>query len=113
MHHGAASRARWCGLRQDARAHVPHRAHDVDATNFGYAPGEVPGLGTLSFAADAGLREKAVRAARSVAPGVSVWEGRVACGDQFVRTVEAKERIRSVFDATCCEMEGTAIAQTA
>lgn len=87
--------------------------HDVDATNFGYAPGEVPGLGTRSFAADADLREKAVRAARLAAPGVSVWEGRIASGDQFVRTVEDKERIRSGFDAACCEMEGTAIAQTA
>ena len=87
--------------------------YDVDATNFGYALGEVPGLGTLTFVADEGLREQAVRAARSAAPGVSVWEGRIASGDKFVRTVEDKESIRSNFDATCCEMEGTAIAQTA
>ena len=26
--------------------------HDVDATNFGYEPGEVPGLGRVAFPAD-------------------------------------------------------------
>lgn len=85
--------------------------HDVDATVFGYARGEVPQLGTRFFAADEGLRRSAVAAARQVAPDVSVLEGRVASGDQFVSDASVKGRIASEFGALCCEMEGAAIAQ--
>ena len=31
--------------------------HDFDVTPLGYAPGQVPGLDTLAFPADAGMRE--------------------------------------------------------
>ncbi len=84
--------------------------HDVDATNFGYRLGEVPQMGTLSFAADEGLREAAVKAAQKTAPGTAVHQGRVASGDQFVCRVEDKQRIAGEFGALCCEMEGAAIA---
>ena len=86
--------------------------HDVDATNFGYAPGEVPSLGTVTFEADPSLRAKALAAVAAVAPEVSSMEGRVASGDQFVRDDEEKARIRDTFQADCCEMEGASIAQT-
>ena len=39
--------------------------------------------------------------------------GRVASGDQFVASREAKERIVELTKALCTEMEGAAIAQTA
>lgn len=85
--------------------------HDVDATNFGYAPGEVPGLGAAAFEADEALAGEALEAARAVAPGVTSRLGRVASGDQFVRDQATKDRVRSTFGADCCEMEGASIAQ--
>jgi len=87
--------------------------HDVDATNFGYVPGEVPSMGKVSFAASTHLRAAAVAAVGAAAPDVAVLEGRVASGDQFVRDDEVKRYIRQTFGALCCEMEGAAIAQTA
>lgn len=90
--------------------------HDVDATNFGYRPGEVPGMGMPAFPADGRLRQAALAAARAVAAdsrrGFSCFEGRVASGDRFVRDSAEKERIARTFHARCCEMEGAAIAQT-
>ncbi len=85
--------------------------HDVDATNFGYALGEVPSLGVASFKADETLKKAAVEAVRKAAPDVNVLTGRVASGDQFVRTREKKKWIKENFKADCCEMEGSAIAE--
>ncbi len=85
--------------------------HDVDATNFGYALGEVPSSGCLYYVADEKLRKAAVEAVKNAAPEISVLEGRVASGDSFIRTKEKKDWIRNNFDADCCEMEGCAIAQ--
>lgn len=85
--------------------------HDVDATNFGYALGEVPSSGCLYYVADEKLRKAAVEAVKNAAPEISVLEGRVASGDSFIRTKEKKDWIKKNFDADCCEMEGCAIAQ--
>lgn len=87
--------------------------HDVDVTNLGYAPGEVPGLGTTYFPADERLRKAAVDAVAAVAPEIACVEGRVASGDQFVRSQGEKRRIRDTFGASCAEMEGASIAQAA
>ena len=88
---------------------------DVDATNFGYAPGEIPQLGTARFAADPDLRAAAVAAARDVAgeiaPDARVHEGTVTSGDSFVRTVDAARHAQETFGALCHEMEGAAVAQ--
>lgn len=85
--------------------------HDVNATVFGYAKGEVPQLGTRTFLADEGLAERVVAAVAKVAPDVRAMIGRVASGDQFISDKADKERIRRDTDADCCEMEGAAIAQ--
>ena len=83
--------------------------HDVDATNFGYAPGEVPGSGMEAYPADAALVEAVQQAAQEA--GASCAVGRVATGDSFVRDAAEKDRIARTFQARCCEMEGAAIAQ--
>lgn len=85
--------------------------HDVDATNFGYALGEVPSSGCLYYVADEKLRKAAVKAVQNAAGDVRVIEGRVASGDSFIRTKEKKDWIKENFQADCCEMEGCAIAQ--
>ena len=85
--------------------------HDVDATNFGYALGEVPSSGCLFYQADQELITQAVEAVKNAAPDVRVQVGRVASGDAFIRTKEKKTWIKENFQADCCEMEGCAIAQ--
>ena len=83
--------------------------HLMDVGNLGYAPGQTPGLSTLAFPADETLRRAAVDAAAEL--NIQTWEGRVASGDVFVRENADKNRIADTFDASCCEMEGAAIAQ--
>lgn len=83
--------------------------HDVDATAFGYALGQVPGA-PAAWPADAGLRARALAAARDLGE-VQVLEGRVASGDQFVADAARVRWLREVFGAACVEMEGAAVAQ--
>ncbi|MCL1996214.1 MAG: 5'-methylthioadenosine/adenosylhomocysteine nucleosidase [Defluviitaleaceae bacterium] len=78
--------------------------HDMDATGFGYAPGQIPQFKTIAFAANPLLVKIA-----STEPNTKV--GRVASGDQFVTDKAIKEKIRDHFEALCVEMEGAAIAQ--
>ncbi|MCR5676374.1 MAG: 5'-methylthioadenosine/adenosylhomocysteine nucleosidase [Lachnospiraceae bacterium] len=85
--------------------------HDVDATVFGYQPGEVPQMGRLEFPADAGLREKLKTAITESAPDIGVFTGRVVSGDQFIADGDRKKKIRDTWNGLCCEMEGAAIAQ--
>jgi adenosylhomocysteine nucleosidase len=84
--------------------------HDVDATIFGYAKGEVPQMGRLSFPEDEWLRRKAAEAVKAADPDLGVFEGRVISGDQFIGGGVSKEPLKP-FDALCTEMEGAGIAQ--
>lgn len=83
--------------------------HIMDVENLGYAPGQTPGLSSLSFTCDERLRKAAAETARSL--NIPAHEGRIASGDRFVRDSSDKERIVQTFGASCCEMEGAAIAQ--
>lgn len=87
--------------------------HDMDATGFGYAPGQIPRMETLSFKADERLVELAKESCKAVIPQVGVHVGRVVSGDQFVSDKAVKERICGQFAGFCTEMEGAAIAQAA
>lgn len=87
--------------------------HDMDATGFGYPPGQIPRMDTLSFQADAHLIELAKAACAKVTPEIGVFVGRVVSGDQFISDQAVKNRILENFDGYCTEMEGAAIAQTA
>lgn len=87
--------------------------HDMDATGFGYAPGQVPQMQVFSFPADQELRELARKVCERVNPGTGVFEGRIVSGDQFISDRVVKERIAAAFGGYCTEMEGAAIAQTA
>lgn len=86
--------------------------HDFDAQHFGYEMGEVPGMGVLTFDADAEMIAYAQAAAEAVNPGHSRI-GRVASGDMFVAEKAVKENIIAKTQALCTEMEGTAIAHVA
>ncbi len=86
--------------------------HDVDATLFGYAYGQVPQMNTVTFPADQTLMDYAFAAAEAVNPGHSKF-GRVTTGDRFVASREEKAQILRCTRGDCTEMEGAAIAQTA
>lgn len=85
--------------------------HDVDATVFGYAKGEVPQMGTVTFPADPVLRAAAVTAVAEAAPEVKAFEGEVISGDQFISSHNKKLQLMRDFHGFCAEMEGAAIAQ--
>lgn len=87
--------------------------HDVDATIFGYQPGEVPQLGRLAFTADKRLISAAVCACKKAAPEIDVFEGRVLSGDQFISDHDRKVKMTQLFHGDCVEMEGCAIAHAA
>lgn len=87
--------------------------HDVDATQFGYAIGQIPQLKAFSFPADKKLRQMAADCCRQVNPDISVHEGRIVTGDQFISSKEKKKWLSQTFEGSCTEMEGAAIAQAA
>lgn len=87
--------------------------HDVDATVFGYAPGEVPQLGCRSFAADQALIRLAQQACAAMNPPLHTLVGRVVSGDQFISDKAVKQRLIHTFRGDCTEMEGASIAHTA
>lgn len=87
--------------------------HDVDAREFGYQKGQIPGMEVFSFVANAALREKAVSVCKKVNPDIEVFEGRIVSGDQFVANAEVKDELIKTYAGYCTEMEGAAIAQVA
>lgn len=87
--------------------------HDVDATIFGYAPGEVPQLGVREFPADEHLASLAKSACEAVNPDIHAIIGRVVSGDQFISCRDIKAKLITQFQGDCAEMEGAAIAHGA
>lgn len=86
--------------------------HDFDCSPLGYSVGQVPSMAVHAFPADEKMIKFAFDAAQSVHLG-HVFLGRVASGDQFVSSKDAKRQIVENTGAMCTEMEGTAIAHAA
>lgn len=87
--------------------------HDMDAVAFGYPLGQIPRMDTLAFKADDKLRALAKKVCQEVVPEISVFEGRVVSGDQFISDKKKKDWLVENFDGYCTEMEGAAIAHAA
>ncbi len=87
--------------------------HDMDAVAFGYPLGQIPRMDTLSFEADERLREMAKQSCEKVNPDITVFEGRIVSGDQFVSDKVKKQWLVEHFAGYCTEMEGAAIAHAA
>ena len=83
--------------------------HDMDTSPIGDPVGFVTGPNLVYFPADPRLAEMALKAAKALS--LPALCGTVASGDQFIAGGESKARIRSLFDAVTCEMEGASIAQ--
>lgn len=87
--------------------------HDMDVSALGYKPGIIPQMAESFFKADRTLAEAAIAVCKEVNPDVSVYEGRILSGDQFISDGAVKDRLIEVFDGSCTEMEGAAIAHAA
>ena len=87
--------------------------HDMDATVFGDPAGQIPRMDVLAFPADPELVEKTRKANEAANPEIHTFVGRVVSGDQVISSAEAKERLHSLFQPLCTEMEGAGIAQAA
>ncbi|MCR5825006.1 MAG: 5'-methylthioadenosine/adenosylhomocysteine nucleosidase [Oscillospiraceae bacterium] len=91
--------------------------HDFNAVAFGYARGnicdpthrETPSV----FRSDPELIAAFRAAAETLIAPARVKTGRIATGDLFVASAEAKRDIAETFGAVAAEMEGGAIAQVA
>lgn len=85
--------------------------HDVDAREFGYVLGQVPGMPRY-YIADKGLAKKSLGAIQSLL-GVEGHTGLVVSGDSFIADSESKKKITSNFkQALAVDMESASIAQT-
>ncbi|MBQ0050447.1 MAG: 5'-methylthioadenosine/adenosylhomocysteine nucleosidase [Treponema sp.] len=86
--------------------------HDMDATGFGYKPGQVPQMKVFSFEADKNMVEAVKKgfAENELSKGHKMVEGRIATGDQFISEKSVKAKIGETFAPACVEMEGCAIA---
>ena len=88
--------------------------HDVEATVWGYAPGEIPQMGgVVAFPADEGLIKLAQECCHKANPEIGTHPGRILSGDQFISSQEKKDELKEKFHGKCCEMEGAGIAQAA
>lgn len=81
--------------------------HDLDITAFGHPFGYVP-EGAVYVETDKALVEVAKAVAGEM--GLSVKEGIIATGDQFVANEERKNWIGETFNADALEMEGGSVA---
>jgi len=81
--------------------------HDLDISIFGHAYGYVP-EGAVFVESDATLREVAKEVAKK--SELSLIEGTIATGDQFVASNERKAFITEHFKADALEMEGASVA---
>lgn len=89
--------------------------HDMNAVAFGYKQCQVPGFNTVAFPADE-MMIQAVETAYQKGKDEGrlsrkIIRGRVATGDVFVNSPDIKKQIIGMCDASCCEMEGAAVAQ--
>lgn len=94
--------------------------HDVDASVFGYAKGQVPGTASPFWKADPVLRtaimETFTQLKTNGTEGFTrsghMIAGTIASGDRFIVNQAIKQDIADSFHAVCVEMEGAAVAQT-
>lgn len=81
--------------------------HDLDITIFGHPHGYVP-EGSVYVEADKDLIALSKMVASEM--GVSIKEGIIATGDQFIASEERKNFIAETFQADALEMEGASVA---
>ncbi|TFJ93235.1 5'-methylthioadenosine/S-adenosylhomocysteine nucleosidase [Lentibacillus salicampi] len=87
------------------------RYHDVDATGFGYAYGQVPQMPAV-YRADERLMSLAENAAKEKTNAYHIVTGLIATGDSFMSDPSRVELVLTKFpELEAAEMEAGAIAQ--
>ena len=81
--------------------------HDMDTTAVGDEPGLISGINIVDIPASRRLSSLALNIALD--QGSPCARGVIASGDQFISSVEKKDKIRETFGAIACEMEGASI----
>lgn len=81
--------------------------HDLDITAFGHPFGYVP-EGSVYIDSDTKLLEIAKSVAQD--KNITLKEGVIATGDQFIANEDKKEWIQKTFNADALEMEGASVA---
>ncbi len=81
--------------------------YDLDITAFGHPLGYVPG-NEIFVKTDAKLNALALEVAKDL--GINLQAGIIATGDEFICNEAKKEKIREIFKADACEMEGASVA---
>ncbi|EAH4570712.1 5'-methylthioadenosine/adenosylhomocysteine nucleosidase [Campylobacter lari] len=81
--------------------------YDLDITAFGHPLGYVPG-NEIFIKTDDKLNNLAIEVAKEL--GVKLQSGVIATGDEFICDENKKVKIREIFNADACEMEGASVA---
>ena len=81
--------------------------YDLDITAFGHPLGFVPG-NEIFIKTDEKLNSLALEVAKEL--NIKLQAGIIATGDEFICDEAKKEKIRSIFKADACEMEGASVA---
>lgn len=81
--------------------------YDLDITAFGHPLGFVPG-NEIFIKTDEKLNQLAQKVAQEL--GKKLEFGIIATGDEFVCDEGKKAKIREIFNADACEMEGASVA---
>ncbi|EAK0441902.1 5'-methylthioadenosine/adenosylhomocysteine nucleosidase [Campylobacter lari] len=81
--------------------------YDLDITAFGHPLGYVPG-NEIFIKTDDKLNNLAIEVAKEL--GVKLQSGIIATGDEFICNENKKAKIREIFNADACEMEGASVA---
>lgn len=87
--------------------------HDMDVSPLGYDKGVIPDMPLSCYPADEALRNLAKDSVKAANLNISVFEGKIVSGDQFIATTEKKKELREFFSGDCAEMEGAAVAHAA
>jgi adenosylhomocysteine nucleosidase len=85
--------------------------HDIDTTALGDPPGFLSGINIVRIKCDDRLNRQIEESMRDLR--IVYRKGIIASGDRFVSSDEEKSRLKNLFSANACEMEGGAIGQTA
>ena len=84
--------------------------HDMDTSPLGDPVGMVSKVNLVELPCDEELRARLVAAAKKA--NLTVHEGIIATGDQFIHDGATRARIHHLFNALAVEMEGGAVAHT-
>ncbi|AJC85719.1 5'-methylthioadenosine / S-adenosylhomocysteine nucleosidase / 6-amino-6-deoxyfutalosine hydrolase [Campylobacter sp. RM16704] len=81
--------------------------YDLDITAFGHPLGYVPG-NEIFIKTDDKLNCLALEVAKEL--DIKLQSGIIATGDEFICNESKKVKIREIFNADACEMEGASVA---